>query len=163
MGGGEADDNARMLMRTIRLSFDGSGRSRRTEVVYWYIATALVGTTFTFAATTALPWKAGLVVGDLLQAILFIPGFALFARRLHDQDRSGWWALLLLLPIALSLPDHIRMLALEPADWLAAERQPDATIWAAMLAGLIILVLLLLPGTVGPNRFGDDPRQAAAD
>lgn len=31
---------------------------------------------------------------------VLIPGIAVLIRRLHDTDRSGWWALLALLPLA---------------------------------------------------------------
>ena len=30
---------------------------------------------------------------------LLIPGLAVGARRLHDTDRSGWWQLLVLIPL----------------------------------------------------------------
>ncbi len=35
----------------------------------------------------------------LLQIPLFWIGLAIMAKRWHDQDRSGWWTLLLLIPI----------------------------------------------------------------
>jgi uncharacterized membrane protein YhaH (DUF805 family) len=42
--------------------------------------------------------------GGLLTAIsglaLMVPHIAVTIRRLHDTDRSGWWALLALIPIA---------------------------------------------------------------
>ena len=31
---------------------------------------------------------------------VLIPGIAVLIRRLHDTDRSGWWALLAVLPLA---------------------------------------------------------------
>lgn len=40
----------------------------------------------------------GLLSGIYSLAII-IPSFAVGARRLHDTDRSGWWQLLLLIPI----------------------------------------------------------------
>lgn len=35
----------------------------------------------------------------LLQLVLFVIGLSILAKRWHDQDRSGWWSLLLLIPI----------------------------------------------------------------
>ena len=35
----------------------------------------------------------------LVQLVLFVIGIAILAKRWHDQDRSGWWSLLLLIPI----------------------------------------------------------------
>lgn len=63
---------------------------------------------------------------------IIIPSLAVQVRRLHDRDMSGWWLLLLytltLLPIV------------------------------GFLAFIAILVLAILPGTRGPNRFGPDPK-----
>jgi uncharacterized membrane protein YhaH (DUF805 family) len=65
----------------------------------------------------------------------------LAVRRLHDQDRPGWLALA---PAVLSL-----LAALLPLDALAA---------LAGLADLVLLVFLFMPPTIGPNRYGPDPR-----
>ncbi|HET9048647.1 MAG TPA: DUF805 domain-containing protein [Chiayiivirga sp.] len=35
----------------------------------------------------------------LLQVVLLWVGLAVMAKRWHDQDRSGWWTLLLLIPL----------------------------------------------------------------
>jgi uncharacterized membrane protein YhaH (DUF805 family) len=58
---------------------------------------------------------------------LFVPQLAVQVRRFHDQDRSGWFALLNLIP-------YIGM--------------------------VIVLVMMLLQGTDGDNRFGENPAQA---
>lgn len=34
----------------------------------------------------------------LVNLVLFVIGLAILAKRWHDQDRSGWWSLLLLIP-----------------------------------------------------------------
>ena len=34
----------------------------------------------------------------LVQLVLLVIGIAILAKRWHDQDRSGWWSLLLLIP-----------------------------------------------------------------
>ena len=58
----------------------------------------------------------------------------LAARRLRDADRPGWWALgLVLLPLVLGAP-------------------------GALLSLLGLAALFALPGTIGPNRYGPDPR-----
>lgn len=61
----------------------------------------------------------------------FIPGIAVTIRRFHDRDMSGWWVL------------GFAVLGVLPfVGWLASIAQ---------------LVIMALPGTKGPNRFGDDP------
>jgi uncharacterized membrane protein YhaH (DUF805 family) len=85
-------------LRQIARSLDFGGRSTRTEVVaYWFCA--CVAALAFFMAGMLL----GLADGDkqwwLLTAVsvvLAIPEPALFVRRVHDQGRSGWWALLII-------------------------------------------------------------------
>jgi uncharacterized membrane protein YhaH (DUF805 family) len=53
-------------------------------------------------------------------------------RRLHDRDMSGWWYL------GFIVLSNIPLLGI--------------------LIALGYLVLMFLPGTPGPNRFGEDPK-----
>ncbi|WP_407672781.1 DUF805 domain-containing protein [Parerythrobacter jejuensis] len=64
--------------------------------------------------------------------IVFIPSIAVSVRRLHDRDMSGWWYL----------------------GFIVASLIP----FIGFLASLAFLVLMFLPGTEGPNRFGPDPK-----
>jgi uncharacterized membrane protein YhaH (DUF805 family) len=149
-------DNAGLLKRTVTAVADFSGRSRRTEVIYYWIATTLVGVVFYFAVSTVASLKASLLFANALQLVLLVPMFALFARRLHDQDRSGWWGLLLPLSVLLGIPDVVAELRGDMAEIIAAKTTPVGL--AAGLCGLIVFVLCLLPGTQGANRYGQDPR-----
>ncbi len=79
-----------------------TGRSRRKE--YWFfvlfnlIAVVLLavidGLTGTLNQATGL----GLLSGLYSLAVL-IPSIAVTVRRLHDTDRSGWWALIVVVPL----------------------------------------------------------------
>jgi uncharacterized membrane protein YhaH (DUF805 family) len=150
-------DNAQLLLRTIKGTADFSGRSRRTEVIYYWIAAALAGVIVGFPLTSALSFGEAIKVNEALRLVFLVPMFALFARRLHDQDRTGWWALLLPISIALSIPDLLAWASADP-QIIMAERGPWWLALIGVLIGLAILVLFLLPGTEGPNRFGNDPR-----
>ena len=93
-------------------------------------------------------------------AILGVATLFLYAaavvRRLHDCDRTGWWA-------ALPLPFHALALALTPLT-LANMTQPQlaGSPFSALLGlnslaywGTLILLIVFLAseGTPGPNRF----------
>jgi uncharacterized membrane protein YhaH (DUF805 family) len=78
------------------------GRARRKE--YWMFAL------FNFLIAVALSIVDGIlhlkvgmygmgVLGTLYALALLIPNIAISIRRLHDTDRSGWWLLILLVPI----------------------------------------------------------------
>ncbi|MFC7879971.1 DUF805 domain-containing protein [Isoptericola sp. NPDC057391] len=126
-----------------------SGRARRSEFWYFYLFVLIVNVVFWILflvtggasaatmspdgtmtdASTGLAAGAMVVVGiwSLVGLALVLPTLAVMIRRLHDQDRSGffWW--LSVIPF---------------------------------VGGIIMLVLYAQPGTVGPNRFGADPKGA---
>ncbi|WP_306131771.1 DUF805 domain-containing protein [Roseivivax marinus] len=68
-----------------------SGRSNRGEFWFWVLDNLAISLLVSF------------VLGDtgssLWSLVTLIPSFALGARRLHDIGRSGWWQLLILLPV----------------------------------------------------------------
>lgn len=116
---------------------DFSGRSRRRE--YWsftlgvtIVAVLLVIASVVLGGGLAAIGADGGVLGGPLGILLLLFGLALFVpsiavqvRRFHDQDKSGWFVLLNLIPY---------------------------------IGGLVVLVFMLLEGTRGPNRFGEDPK-----
>lgn len=69
---------------------DFSGRASRPELWWWVL--------FVFLASAATH-----IVGPIISALfslgVFLPNIAVVARRLHDIDRSGWWQLLVLIPV----------------------------------------------------------------
>ncbi|GAA3947649.1 DUF805 domain-containing protein [Allohahella marinimesophila] len=77
-----------------------SGRARRRE--YWMWVLIYVLTLFLLIAVEKV-----LGIESILYfaftALSFIPALAVGVRRLHDTGRSGWWMLLLLIPLVGSL------------------------------------------------------------
>jgi uncharacterized membrane protein YhaH (DUF805 family) len=83
---------------------DFGGRARRSEYWWFVVFNAVVGTVASvldaligtdFGRTGLLQLLAGLA--------LLLPGLAVAVRRLHDVGRSGWWVLLVLIPIVGAL------------------------------------------------------------
>ena len=78
------------------------GRARRKE--YWffvlfYIIFALVlGLVDSFAGTVLAGTNIGLF-GTIFGVALFVPSLAVSVRRLHDTGRSGWWILIIVIPL----------------------------------------------------------------
>ncbi len=71
------------------LSFEG----RINRQPFWLGALAIfVANGIVFAVFQA--WLAG-----LLQLALAYPTFAVAVKRCHDRNKSGWWSLLLLIPV----------------------------------------------------------------
>jgi uncharacterized membrane protein YhaH (DUF805 family) len=85
-----------------------SGRARRSE--YWFIQLFLVLTNLAVAAIDLALMNGdferfianggGGIVGLIWILATIVPAVAVLIRRLHDTSRSGWWALMVLLPVA---------------------------------------------------------------
>lgn len=146
-------------LRTLRRTADFSGRSQRTEVVYYWIAWYAVSLLLGFGVSLLSPFDS-LYSAEALRDVLAIPMVALLVRRLHDQGRPGWPALILPLTVLLDFVDIVRWTQ-EDARQLIAYRQmgPHPLQWFEAAVGLATFVLFLLPGTEGPNLYGEDPRQ----
>lgn len=83
---------------------DFNGRARRNEywmfVLFNFIITlivyALIGVGI--AIDSSILVLCSYILLLVVSLVLFIPGFAVAVRRLHDTNRSGWFLLLLLIP-----------------------------------------------------------------
>ncbi len=78
-----------------------SGRARRKE--YWMFALFNFIISFLLGIVAGF---AGAVIGTNLSILsilytfaVLLPSIAVGVRRLHDTDRSGWWLLVVLIPI----------------------------------------------------------------
>lgn len=128
-----------------------SGRSRRME--YWsftllnlaimmvlmllalaagFSVNAFAGDPATAVANLGAGFWIVITVLVIYWLFALIPGIAVVIRRLHDRDMSGWWYL----------------------GFIVASMIP----FVSFIAGIALLVITLLPGTPGPNRFGEDPK-----
>lgn len=164
---------------------DFSGRSTRPE--FWpfiflmfatnqLLAIGAVSTIFSFAQGQALNpeihQNIALEVETALKRLLVIclVGFLLFlvplcgavVRRLHDTNRSGFWAL----PTAVLLFLGFAGFWFVFNEILSGGGHQIPPLFFAMFINNIVylgtLVMLIVfcvqDGTVGPNRFGEDPK-----
>lgn len=121
------------------------GRSRRAE--FWWPALAnliiswtlsgiaiLVGGGFEAYSTFSLNAIGWIFYGaaTLWSLIVFIPGLSVTIRRLHDRNMSGWWLLGFVVALLIPLINLVALIA--------------------------YIVIMALPGTAGPNKFGSDPK-----
>ena len=76
-----------------------SGRAARSEFWYWTLF-ALLASIAAGLVDLALfaQWDVS-PINSLVGLALFLPGLAVSIRRLHDLDRTGWWFLLVFIPI----------------------------------------------------------------
>ncbi|MBW8783554.1 MAG: DUF805 domain-containing protein [Novosphingobium sp.] len=135
---------------------DFSGRSRRLEFWMFILLFAIVYLVLFSIILSQVPWAAfrqtgfgrytytggaAAPPGPLLWLTLlafglfvigsFIPLVAVYVRRFHDRNMSGWFFLLF---FVLGLIPYINF-----------------------VSGIVLIVLMCLEGTRGPNRYGPDP------
>ncbi len=129
------------------------GRARRTE--FWSFFLVFLGVTLLARYFDALdgvrvPVAAGMGVFELVVSLmLLLPLITSGVRRLHDTDRSGWWSLFLYIPYL---------------GWIASEQNQKLLLISAgtLFVGFVALAVpLVLSGTPGANRFGNNPRGLA--
>lgn len=138
-----------------------SGRAPRAE--YWWFVLFSVLVSIPSAIIDAV---IGLdITGALVSLGLLCPTLAVSVRRLHDLDRSGWWAALPSVSILLALvfgmidgPAKLRDGNVSIAGVLCV-----IAIGTALLCTALLLVWYCTRGTAGPNRYGDDPLAEAAN
>ena len=104
------------------------GRARRMEYWMFVLINCLIIVVLSVVDTVVGLFSLGDSVGaltGLYWLVVLVPSVAVTVRRLHDTDRSGWWALLALLPV---------------------------------LGTIVLFVFCVLDGTLGANRFGENPK-----
>jgi uncharacterized membrane protein YhaH (DUF805 family) len=139
-------------MRTLLRKLGLLGRSSRTTLINFLIinivASVVLWFLFLFRLReelqhTELPLRTFATSPLWLQLLALginLIWLWLAVRRFHDQDRPGWLALL---PMAFGI--------------LAALGVP-LPLELALLVLIGFLIALFLPGTIGPNSYGPDPR-----
>ena len=76
-----------------------SGRAPRSEYWYWFLFAVLVNIAATIVDAILFSRADVGPIGLIVGLALFLPGLAVGVRRLHDLDRSGWWILIVFIPI----------------------------------------------------------------
>ena len=76
---------------------DFSGRADRSE--YWWFFLFQLLLNVVVSLTAAISENLSAILTLIVGLGLLLPGLAVAVRRLHDTNRSGWWLLLMLIPI----------------------------------------------------------------
>ncbi len=72
-----------------------SGRAARSEYWFWVLFTIIAE-----IVTGIVDVLLGItLVTTLFVLVTLLPGVAVAVRRLHDLDRTGWWLLLVFIPL----------------------------------------------------------------
>lgn len=150
------------VVRPLKRYADFSGRAPRAEYWWYVLAVGTVGFLLGLADVFLLQ---GPIYGNLgplglaFDVAVMVPGIAVLVRRLHDTERSGWWALVKTVSYAVILGGGsftglgTRLGQLSGAVFVVA---------IALLLGFVftcffVFLCVVSEGTQGPNRHGPDP------
>ncbi|MDA9432072.1 DUF805 domain-containing protein [Bradyrhizobium sp. CCBAU 51627] len=149
-------------MDFVRLLFGFKGRLNRARYLIVELAllalwvAALYGSSFLVSSPEALSW--------LVAIPMIWINMATTAKRLHDRNRSGWWAVAVFVVNRLSYLYYGLFFGLSFGVDIS-------TVWEMLLVMLavalsllqtwVVIELFFLAGTDGPNRFGPDPTRTA--
>lgn len=103
-------------------AFDFQSRAARSEYWFWVLFVVLVNLGASIVDAGLYGSVDGPVTAVVVLALL-VPGLAYAVRRFHDLGRSGWWVLLLLIPIIG--PIVVLVWFLQPGDSGANDFGPD--------------------------------------
>lgn len=144
-------------------TFVFSGRAGRAELAGFLIHAIVLDAAFNLALRLTLDAEPEAWARLATDTVLFLPVYALLARRLHDLDRSGWWSLVPAF-VMLRMPG-LKALALsgypEARDWIESTFEPLN--WLLVPGFLIIVIAaVFVPGKKEANRFGPVPGALAS-
>ncbi len=95
--------------------FDFSGRATRSEYWWFFLFLVLGG---------LLGGVLSPIASGLFTLATLVPSIAVATRRLHDTRRSGWWQLIILVPL-LGIIVLLVFMAQEGKDDLLADPNPN--------------------------------------
>jgi uncharacterized membrane protein YhaH (DUF805 family) len=134
-----------------RFLFSFKGRINRAP--YLAVQLALLTFWFIFFIYFSPQWKDLHFDWAVAIAMIWINAAAV-VKRLHDRNRSGWWAVPILILNRLCFAYYGLFFAKELLLVLLA-------VALSLLQTWVVIELFFLMGTDGPNRFGPDPTRTA--
>ncbi len=139
------------------------GRARRSE--YWWFVLFTVIVNFVLSMLPS-------IVGNLFSVAIFIPSLAVLIRRLHDTGKSGWFSLIIYLPLFIFIGFFVYVFSKVGLENL---KNPDPEIIKNaigsnslmflglfgilfLIAAIYMLVLLCTDSQSGENEYGANPK-----
>jgi uncharacterized membrane protein YhaH (DUF805 family) len=144
-----------------RYLFSFKGRINRAR----YLVIQLALLTIWFLFWVKAPFQQAEIWGLLAAAAMIWINLATTAKRLHDRNRSGWWAIAVVVVNRLSLLYYGLFFGLSFGVDISIAQElllVMGTVGLSILQTWIVIELFFLVGTEGANRFGPDPARTAA-
>lgn len=138
-----------IIKRTVKKAVSFSGRANRKEFITFQIIY------FCLNIILVIPLYLGFSsFVTFIRLILFIPDLAITIRRLHDFNVSGWAYFFLNCIFCIII---IYLMVKDGSIKKETQMSTVTSIFSYSTVILQYLILLLLKGTPGPNRYGKLP------
>jgi uncharacterized membrane protein YhaH (DUF805 family) len=76
-----------------------NGRAARPEFWWFVLYNLIIAAVINLVAGIVVGRSSGQVVGDLYSLAVLLPSLGVGIRRLHDTNRTGWWYLIVFIPV----------------------------------------------------------------
>ena len=139
-------------------TFALAGRATRSDLISYLFASLLLSVPVSFITGLALTHDAHMLASNAVTLLLALPVPALLVRRFHDSGRGGAWVWLAVLSFSIWLARTAISAAWGMNARLSFDGWTWLVDWAVIIANLATIMLALLPGSKGPNRYGPNPR-----
>lgn len=80
-------------------AFDFAGRSRRKEFWMFYLFNILAFLAVVLIGRLLFPERVTMTIFCVYWLMVLIPSLSIHIRRLHDIGKSGWWLLVMFIPV----------------------------------------------------------------
>lgn len=128
-----------------------SGRARRKEHGWFCVFSFIVGIIISVVDFLAFGNSDG-IFSLIYALIVFIPGLAVFVRRLHDFGKSGWFVLVMIFVPTIAL--IVGLLFIQTSKELGML----FLIIALALFFYFVFLPIFKKGDEGENAYGSDPK-----
>ena len=133
--------------------FNFSGRATRSEFWYFMLFLFLFGIVIKLIEVIM---GMGIYDSGILSLIydlaLLIPTLAVSTRRLHDTNRSGWWNLIMLVPIIIEQAIFTKL----ENDWWNLIM---LVLMLVLIIGIIVLIVFYCQDSKEDNKYGVNPKK----
>jgi len=144
-----------MALSGVWLLFSFKGRIGRARYLVVELALLALWLWLELRFYSSAQWEHWLIAAPMIWV-----NFAVTAKRLHDRDRSGWWAVAVFAVNRLSYVYYGLFFGLAFGVDLSIAVEfllVMSAIALSLLQTWVVIELFFLSGTEGPNRFGPDP------
>jgi uncharacterized membrane protein YhaH (DUF805 family) len=143
-------------MDFVKFLFGFSGRINRVR----FLAVQATLLAVWFLLLVKAPFEQGEIPSWIATIVLIWVNLATTAKRLHDRDRRGWWAIAIFVINRVSYLYYGLFLGLHFGTDILGGLELLMVLGAVALSVLqtwIVIELFFMIGTDGANRFGPDP------